>query len=151
MSRKIFIARTLRLCGVFGLVKPLRRPQRHVLDWTIDGLKRPPYFRWSWHPPTSDLLVGTPHRHVDQIREQRPKIAFESWLRGFVMYPERTIAIRPYFWPKTPYDAFDQGLNEDVTTAAVRLLRPLFPNYRIERGVDNQWLLQNFGHYAHAW
>jgi hypothetical protein len=151
MKRSLQIIHEFRLVSVVGLVAPTGRPQRSPMDWTLDGRKRPPCFRWSWHPPTAELYVGVAHRHVAQLPRGDPTRPFDSFLRAFLFYPDRAVALRPYWWPVSLYEPFDTEMNGRVLTSVTRLLRPMLPNYRFHLGVDNEDLAANFARYASSW
>ena len=154
MSRRaLIIADRLVITKIVGLVAPRRLPDAFVFRWTMDGVRRVPYFRWCWHPRAGDLLVGTPHRHLDMIPKdgRRP---FGSWLRGFWFEEDWTLAIRPFFWPRHRYDEWSEWherLDAAVTSAVVKLLRQQISRMRVVTGIDNAWLLSNYGHLADFW
>jgi hypothetical protein len=152
MPRQLEIAQTLQLVGLVGLVIPARRKQRHLFDLTVDGTRRPLYFRWSWSAINGDLLLGTVHRHAHQIPRDDPNRPFQSWARGFFFFKERKVAIRPFWWPLSPYEPFDRDANHRVMDAIIRLLRPRIPqSYRFQTGVTNDLLIAQYAHYSTDW
>ena len=153
MSRKFKIARTIRRPMVVGLVPPTGWPDVHVFYYTLDGSRRPDYFRWCWHPVSGDFVVGTTYRHALMIPRSDDQPA-ESWLRGFVFPAEQLVAVRTYFWP---LDAYDDGgaaharLDQRVYSSFVALASPSLPGFDFVGQVDNGWLAQNFGRSASSW
>src|SRR5688500_1859406 len=104
MPRKLKIARTICRPTVVGLVPPTSRPDVHVFLYTLDGNRRPDYFRWCWHPVSGDFVVGTTYRHALMIPKGDDTQPAESWLRGFVFPHEQVVAVRTYHWPLNAYD-----------------------------------------------
>jgi hypothetical protein len=136
-----------------GLLPPKRKPETHLFMWTTDGLQRPPYLRWAWHPVSGDLVAGTVHHHYQQIPRD-PERPFESWLRGFVFPKERIVPIRTYWWPLTPYDEFDEQDAQQhrlVASTFITLVRPSLPRLRFVSGINNEWLRSNCGKYGDRW
>jgi hypothetical protein len=153
MPHEFDISSQLTLVSVIGLMPPLRSPDACVLKWTLDGRRRPDFFRWSWHPIAGHLVAGTVHHHVDQIPQDATR-PFPSWLRGFVFCAEKQIAVRPFFWPLDAYDDWEAAhakLAKTVYTAFYDLLKPKLRGYRFAHPVDNRWLLQNYSRYSRRW
>lgn len=153
MPRVFEFSAQWQLVSVVGLVPPREQPEAHVFHWTADGVRRPNYFRWSWHPPTGAVVAGIVQHHVDQIPkdDSRP---FGSWLRGFVFCAEKQIAVRSYYWPSDPYDNWDvrhARLDEEVWMAFAAVVRPHVPGYTLRHPVDNRWLMQTYSQYSRQW
>jgi len=147
------ISTQLTVVSVVGLVPPQRNPQAHVLRWTSDGRRKPAYFRWSWHPPTGDMVVGVVQHHIDQIPKDETK-PFTSWLRGFVFCAERQIAVRSYYWPVDLYDDWDAAhakIDKQVAEAFFTIVRPHVRGFSFRHPIDNRWLLQTYGRYSSRW
>ena len=153
MPHEFRISTKLTVVSVIGLVPPVRQSAAHVLLWTLDGCRRPPYLRWAWHPVSGHLVAGRLHHHYQQIPRD-PQRPFESWLRGFVFAEEAIVPIRTYFWPLTPYDEFDKEdaqQDQTVSSAFTQLVRPSLPNLRFISGINNEWLRSHCGKYGDRW
>jgi len=163
-ARRFRIVHSVNVVGISGLEPPLveslddpespPKPdmQAYPFFWKEIGQKTPQEIRWIWNPQTGDMYVGTQLRHAGMTPQGTE---WDSVLRGFYFPSNKTVAIRPFYWPDGSYDQWDTGhaeLSADIQMIFVTAIEPTLkqqePEIDFKLNIDNKWLQSTTGRYS---
>jgi len=171
-ARQFRIVRSVNVVGVSGLEPPIIESpvseiqedlpevsevpkvdqNAHPFFWKERGQRVPSEIRWIWNPQTGDMYVGTQSRHAGMTPSGTD---WDSVLRGFYFPSNKTVAIRPFYWPNGTYDQWDSDhaeLSADIQMIFVTAIQPTLeqqePAVQFQLNIDNKWLQSTTGRYS---